>query len=83
MVVGTVVKLNRSNENISVFMLEDYTRAHVVEAFVDKLPYNVKVDFGMRLRIKGFYTYNKYKEKIIRAFRVSLISITEEHIFYL
>jgi len=81
--VGTVTKINRSNDMISVFFLEDYTKAHVIEVFSDKLPYGVIIDLGIRLKVKGVYSFNKFKEKIVRVFRMGVINITEEYLFYL
>lgn len=83
MVVGTVIRINRNTDFISVFFLEDMTKAHVVEVFRDKLPYGVDVELGQKFKIKGEYTFNKYKEKIIKGFRMQKITLEEECLFYL
>ena len=83
MVVGTCVKINRSNDMISVFFLEDITKAHVIEIFADKLPLDYIINVGDRMKIKGFYSKNKYDENIIRGMKLSKINVTEEYLFYL
>ncbi len=81
--VGTCIKIQRANEMIYVFLLEDITKAHIVEIFRDKLPLDYEINLGDKLMIKGFYTQNKYREKIIRGFKISRINVTEEFLFYL
>ena len=67
---GTVTKINRANDFLAVFVLEDPTIGHVVEVFRDKLPFDTEIEIGMELILKGIYTKNKFDEKIIKAYRL-------------
>jgi hypothetical protein len=54
-----------------------------VEIFRDKLPFGTEIEQGQRWIIKGEYALNYFNEKIFKGFKLKLIDIEEEYLFYL
>lgn len=83
LIVGTIVQICRSNENMCVFFFEDCTQAHIAEFFRNKLPKFTKINEGDLVEIKGLYSTNKYGEKILRVFKLRKINLDEEYLHYM
>ncbi len=83
MLAGTVVRIFKSNEMICSFMLEDFTRAQVVESFSDKLPIDFVLELGDILEIKGNLVQNKFGERVVRLLKVRKVTLNEEMVHYL
>lgn len=83
MVAGTVLRIYKSNDIICSFLLEDFTRAQVVEVFRDRLPPGFVVELGDVLEMKGNLVLNKFNERVIRILKVRRVTLNEEIIHYL
>lgn len=83
LIAGTCVKIIKANENMTIFILNDVTSHITVEIFKDKIPLNKTIDIGKIYMIKGEYTYNYFKEKIIKAYKIREMKLDEEFVFYL
>lgn len=80
---GTVVKIIKMNENLAIFNIEDLTGSQTIEIFRDKVPVGVLIEIGQKWIIKGEYAYNYFKEKIFKGYKLKLIDINEEYLFYM
>jgi hypothetical protein len=69
MIVGTVLKIMRANENMTIFTLEDPTGCQIVEVFKDKIPFGKNIEVGQKWQVKGEFTLNYFKEKILKGFK--------------
>lgn len=69
MVVGTVLKIMKANEFMTIFTLEDPTGCQIVEIFNDKLPPEKIVEVGQKWQVKGEYILNYFKEKILKGYK--------------
>ena len=68
---------------MTIFLLNDVTQAKVVEIFRDKLPLGMNIEMGKIYQIKGEFTFNYFKEKIIKAYKIREVKMDEEFLFYL
>lgn len=68
---------------MTIFLLNDISQARVVEIFKDKIPFNMQIELGAIYQIKGEYTFNFFKEKIIKAYKIREVRMDEEFLFYL
>lgn len=82
-VCGTAVKIIKMNENLAIFNIEDITGSQTIEIFRDKLPLGVLIEIGQKWVIKGEYAYNYFKEKIFKGYKLKLVDINEEYLFYM
>lgn len=83
MAAGCVTDILFSKNTLAVFVLDDTTSNWICEFFTDKCSYPENFQSGAQIIIRGEFGLNKYKEKVIKIYKMRVIEdVNEEFYFY-